>query len=579
VGSLTQKCREDTNTGYEKHVDEEGNIIETDIPLKDIVICYDEKKKLFTCNNIHTVLSDIQKFDNKVIKKLPYDKKFVAKMRERYQEEINAKKVEKVEVVGRETHRLTFSQLYGVLIIHNQDYYDTESLKNKYKAIFFEEYKASEIPDIIEHFEIQNIPSVVLIKNEFGKYMKVASITSLEERKIIKLIDTYTEEQEILLEEEDDEILFPVEKIIDQLEESKFSIEIPYTDIKDMDKKALVEQVAKTVHSGELSFPYVKLFLKDPSSFVNRKTKAKWGNIQINSKKGGLMFYKPQKGILTYDEDYENIDILSSYFTDEARMQAVFTKDGNTKSPLELWKSEIKRIAGEAYEYSISKKKGFDAKALREGMYMARIPECTTFKISLAIKIYDEFKPKIVFDPFAGWGDRALGTLFSETVKTYIGTDPNSLLVPGYSEIRSYANKYFQEKKIIFEHTPIETFNYDKYFSSKNIDLVFSSPPYFDYEIYTNESTQSISSHSSSEKWTNWFHTQTYRAFSYLKNGGYLVYYLGNSKNLDITGNLIEYMKTRPHAEFKGIIPTISADRKNRPLFFYVWQKVKEEKI
>jgi hypothetical protein len=576
IGNIAEKCKEDTNTGFETKYGENGQIVEHPIPLKDIVVCYDEKTKVFKCSSIQTIISDIRKFDDGKIKKLSYDKDLIKKMRERYMEESmeEAGLIENVEQQPKE--KVVEKEGYEFIIFYKSstksypDFRDNilGDLKNKYTNIKFFEYNVDENSEQAKMFGVSKYPTVVLVKYGNGKIQKKENITKLDRNSVVNFIDSFIGEEIIMMESYED--LFPVEKIVKGIEQGNiFQLSIPYSELKSMNKEEVINQTSQYIQNGNISFPYIKLFSKlSPKDFVNHKTKAKFRKLKEAGK-----YYK-DSGLYFYDDDYENIDILTSYFTDEARMDAVFTKNGNTKTPLELWKIKSREIVTKAYDYAMNKKKDLDEKALREGIYFARIPECTNFKISLAIAIYNEFRPKIVFDPFAGWGDRALGSLFSDTVQTYIGTDPNTSLIQGYREIREYS-RHFQNKKIIFEHVPVEQFYYEEHFRAKNIDLIFSSPPYFDYEIYSNEDTQSIKSHSTSEKWTKWFHDQTGRAFSYLKKGGHLVYYLGNSETLKTIPALLQkYMKKRGDNKFLGAIPTINASRDTRPLYFYVWRKL-----
>jgi uncharacterized FlaG/YvyC family protein len=116
----------------------------------------------------------------------------------------------------------------------------------------------------------------------------------------------------------------------------------------------------------------------------------------------------------------------------------------------------------------------------------------TTFMPSYAKAVYEYFgSPKIVLDPCSGWGDRLLGAEVAG-VQQYIGFDPNSNLRPGYSDIMTLCG-----------HQPCELSpdyigfsNSYKIYSSpfevgspsledNSVDFIFTSPPFFDYEIYS----------------------------------------------------------------------------------------------
>lgn len=113
--------------------------------------------------------------------------------------------------------------------------------------------------------------------------------------------------------------------------------------------------------------------------------------------------------------------------------------------------------------------------------------------------VYKYFNAKIVLDPCAGWGDRLLGAIAAD-VNEYIGFDPNIDLQQGYIDILKLANI-----NQIITKNPLEL-NFDNGYKiylepfEKNalklktnyFDLVFTSPPFFDYEVYTPENPKYI---------------------------------------------------------------------------------------
>lgn len=125
----------------------------------------------------------------------------------------------------------------------------------------------------------------------------------------------------------------------------------------------------------------------------------------------------------------------------------------------------------------------------------------TTFMPSYAKCIYEHFGAKRVLDPCAGWGDRMIGANAAKCVETYIGFDPNRALRPGYAKLmQAMGNTVskINDSEIDFSNSSVII---SKPFEigcgnlkSNSFDLVFTSPPFFDYEIYT----------PSNPKYTNW---------------------------------------------------------------------------
>jgi hypothetical protein len=154
----------------------------------------------------------------------------------------------------------------------------------------------------------------------------------------------------------------------------------------------------------------------------------------------------------------------------------------------------------------------------------------TNFMPAYAKAIYEYFqRPQVVLDPCAGWGDRLLGAEVAGVAK-YIGFDPNLALRPGYSEIMSTCG----HQPISLTSTSLQFSNSYEIYSSpfeigslelseNSIDFIFTSPPFFDYEMYSNDNPQ----------YTNWL-TQFYeplfiQSARVMKPNGFVCIYIGDT--------------------------------------------------
>lgn len=118
----------------------------------------------------------------------------------------------------------------------------------------------------------------------------------------------------------------------------------------------------------------------------------------------------------------------------------------------------------------------------------------TTFMPAYAKSIYEYFQcPEIVLDPCSGWGDRLLAAEVSG-IKKYIGFDSNVCLRPGYVDIMSLCGHepiQLSSNKIEFSNsyemhaTPFEEGILS--IEDNSVDFIFTSPPFYDYELYSNE--------------------------------------------------------------------------------------------
>ena len=89
----------------------------------------------------------------------------------------------------------------------------------------------------------------------------------------------------------------------------------------------------------------------------------------------------------------------------------------------------------------------------------------------LASRLYRRFGATAVVDPFAGWGDRALGAMALGI--SYLGVDSNRRLRPCFRSMCA-ALPGGERVEVLFQRC--QTVDFAQY----DFDLVLSSPPYYD---------------------------------------------------------------------------------------------------
>ena len=104
-----------------------------------------------------------------------------------------------------------------------------------------------------------------------------------------------------------------------------------------------------------------------------------------------------------------------------------------------------------------------------------------------------------VLNPCAGWGGRLIGIascLFSDI--EYVETDPQTETYNGLVKLKEFLRlgDNYKQYNLPFEDLEVEK----EYF-----DFVFTSPPYFDTEKYSDENTQSYKKYDSFDRWKNGF--------------------------------------------------------------------------
>ena len=140
--------------------------------------------------------------------------------------------------------------------------------------------------------------------------------------------------------------------------------------------------------------------------------------------------------------------------------------------------------------------------AFRLGTYIA-----TQFKPVVAKAIYDMTNAKTVLDTSCGWGDRLAG-FFASDAEEYYGCDPNPNTYQRYQEQISVYNKFLAKpKKVTIWRCGAEDLPYHKL---PNIDVAFTSPPYFSTEEYNkggeHQEDQSWHKFNEYDKWRDDFY-------------------------------------------------------------------------
>ena len=176
------------------------------------------------------------------------------------------------------------------------------------------------------------------------------------------------------------------------------------------------------------------------------------------------------------------------------------------------------------------------------------------FKPSIAKAFYDYYASESVLDFSAGWGDRLAGFYCGTTTKHYVGIDPNTNNHPGYKKQVEFYKKHqtwFEEpKKVDLICSPAEDVDYSKYHD--HFDMVFTSPPYFDVERYSDADTQSWVRYKNIDSWNkNFLHKTLGKIIPAIRTGGRLainiadVYDAKSKDYFDICNPMNEFIESQ----------------------------------
>lgn len=117
-------------------------------------------------------------------------------------------------------------------------------------------------------------------------------------------------------------------------------------------------------------------------------------------------------------------------------------------------------------------------------------------------------KDGLFFDPCAGWGGRLLAS--HGLGMKYVGIDANLSLV---KELNEFASHYGIEAEIHYGDSSDLDF-ITHILKGRKVDLCFTSPPYFNKELYSSDPLQSVCLYPSQEMWEHKFLFQMCRNVS-----------------------------------------------------------------
>lgn len=145
------------------------------------------------------------------------------------------------------------------------------------------------------------------------------------------------------------------------------------------------------------------------------------------------------------------------------------------------------------------------------------------FRPSAAKVLVDKFCPLggKVWDPCAGWGGRLFGATLSRANCQYIACEPQPQTYQGLSELAAWMGSYVPglEDRVQVHNVPAEDFT-----PPEDLDLVFTSPPYWKREVYGSEDTQSSVRYPTYQAWLCFFWQAVLKkAVGALKPSGWLV--------------------------------------------------------
>jgi len=179
------------------------------------------------------------------------------------------------------------------------------------------------------------------------------------------------------------------------------------------------------------------------------------------------------------------------------------------------------------------------------------------FRPVMSMEVYCKFVPKIaVLDPTMGWGGRLVGACALDLPK-YIGIDMNTKLDAPYREMCAFLQKTTKTKIELFFQDAL-TVDYAKL----DYDMVFTSPPYYNIEVYSGMSEKT------KEEWNSGFYKPLFeRTWKSMRSPGYYCLNIPLEVYSDSAESILgKYWKKIP-------LKKRGRNVNNYDEFIYVWKK------
>ena len=240
------------------------------------------------------------------------------------------------------------------------------------------------------------------------------------------------------------------------------------------------------------------------------------------------------------------MDIVSHFCPQIYRMAT-----NGSLSPVEIFNDDEKLM--DCIKRTIKYAKKDSVAAVRQGLKTYKKNRCVSSFPPMWAKHIIEFlfKDRInlnVLDFSCGFGGRLLGCYASKNVASYTGIDPLTDNINSNMEIlkviKMHNNlRHFKDFNVDLINKPAEDIMDS--FLEANYDLVLTSPPYFNKEIYSDEATQCYNKYDSYRKWEQeWLKTILIKSFSKIKKSGKMIIFASNCNGNPVWDSCEHIMRT-----------------------------------
>ena len=362
----------------------------------------------------------------------------------------------------------------------------------------------------------------------------------------------------------------------------------PQSNLKKGNKRTrkLINKATKVLTTSELNnldYPYLDYYTSLQDIKTNVKLLSnKFKPITLNQKPTTLLNIDlipftnldGKKENIVFKENYKKYKKyynITDYFSNRCRAICVFKIPKKTEqlSPYQFYQNNKTRI-----HTLLKKQQGkVSYHNLREYIYRHN-KECSNFNTTVVVSILKLFKPKHWLDFSAGWGDRLIGAIAYGKCK-YTGVDPSECMNPKYHNmIKTLVPKKERPNYKIIQ-SGFETLS-SKEIPNLAYDLIFTSPPFFDLEVYEKKEKQSIHQYNSLQKWLDGFLYPTLKTcYRALEVNGKLALYISDFYDVKYTDTMKNWIKVNlPNFKYTGNIYWWNENNPKVVRTIFTWRKI-----
>lgn len=178
---------------------------------------------------------------------------------------------------------------------------------------------------------------------------------------------------------------------------------------------------------------------------------------------------------------------------------------------------------------------------LKRGIYFNfKLAKSTMYRPQMAKIVVTNLGAKRVLDPCAGWGGRMMGVVAAGA--EYVAFEPNTETYNGLMKLIEFLG--IGDKVKIIKDSALEMNKYD----IGEFDLILTSPPYFDLEVYSHEDTQSIKGCDTYKAWAHRFLNPLINsALNHLKDNGWSCWNVHNVGKMKMIDDVKDMHKDYPN--------------------------------